>query len=324
MSRIESLPADQKAVLQLLLERGSTYAELSQLLRIDEAEVRRRAHGALEALGPGDGPALTGERRGQIADYLLGQQSGEQRAATHGFLEGSDAGRAWARAVAGELRPLGGERVPDVPDDGGGEEPADTAPSQQAPPAAAAAEPAPASSEARPARARASRRRGAIALGGVPLAAAAVVLVLALRDSDGGGGATPAATTATTQARQPQVVAQANLVPPRARRGSKALGVVLIQRSGAQQQLVAAVQGLRKPTSGGYGIWLYAGPGRQKWLGFFASEDDQGRLLARGALEESIADYREILVTREAKGSPATPGTIFLRGPIQVARGDGG
>ena len=152
----------------------------------------------------------------------------------------------------------------------------------------------------------------------------AVVLVLVLRDSDGGGGATPAAGTSTTQAREPQVVAQANLIPPRTRRGSKALGVVLIQRSGAQQQLVAAVQGLRKPASGGYGIWLYAGPGRQTWLGFFASQDDQGRLLARGALEESIADYREVLVTREAKGNPATPGTIFLRGPIQRAGGDGG
>ncbi|HEX2105250.1 MAG TPA: anti-sigma factor, partial [Solirubrobacteraceae bacterium] len=171
---------------------------------------------------------------------------------------------------------------------------------------------------------RASRRGAAILLGGALLAAVAVVLVFALRDSGGDGddAAAPPART-TTQAQRPKVVAQANLVPPRSRRGSRALGVVLIQRAGSRQQIVAAVQGLTRPRSGGYGIWLYAGS-RRKWLGFFASQDDQGRLLARGELEETVGDYREILVTREAKGNPSDPGPIFLRGPIQVASGDGG
>jgi hypothetical protein len=341
MSRIDALPADQKAVLALLLQRGSRYEELSGLLGIDEAEVRRRAHGALQALGPDDAPGLTDERRDQISDYLLGQQSGDQPAVTRGFLEGSASGRAWARSVAGELRELAGDRLPEVPADAGDEGAGSAAPADAAPPAGATAarpaesdaatEPAADASAAFGARAdggargpRASRRAGALLLGGLFLAAVAVVLVLVLRDSGEGGGSattTPAASTSATQGQQPRVVAQANLVPPSTRKGSKALGVVLVQRAGAQQQLVAAVQGLAKPKSGGYGIWLYAGPNREKWLGFFASQDNQGRLLARGELKESVRDYREILVTREAKGNPAGPGPIFLRGPIQVASG---
>jgi hypothetical protein len=340
MSRIESLPADQKAVLQLLLRRGSRYDELSGLLRIDEAEVRRRAHGALQALGPDDAPGLSAERREQISDYLLGQQSGEQAAGTRGFLEGSDSGRAWARSVADELREVAGDRVPEVPaEEARAEAEADTdapaeadtdAPAEADTDAPAEADTAGAAFGAPPrdrerTGPRASRRGGAILLGGLLIAAVAVVLVFVLRDSDDGGADTiPAASTSTTQAQQPQVVAQANLVPPANRKGSKALGVVLVQRAGAQQQIVAAVQGLSKPKTGGYGIWLYSGPGKEKWLGFFASQDDQGRLLARGELKESVRDYREILVTREAKGNPTDPGPIFLRGPIQVANGDAG
>jgi hypothetical protein len=113
-------------------------------------------------------------------------------------------------------------------------------------------------------------------------------------------------------------------VPPSNRKSLKALGVVLVQRSQGQEQIVAAVQGLPKPKSGGYGIWLYSGPGRAQWLGFFASQDNQGRLLARGRLKASIAGYREVLVTREAKGNPRRPGAIFLRGPIQTADGSSG
>ena len=43
-----------------------------------------------------------------------------------------------------------------------------------------------------------------------------------------------------------------------------------------------------------------------------------------GDLAEEVGDYREILVTREAKGNPADPGPIFLRGPIQRAGSGGG
>jgi hypothetical protein len=352
MSGIDELPAEQRAVLQLALRRGTPFDELAGVLGIDEAEMRRRAHAALEALGP-DGGGLEPARRAEIGDWLLGQQSDAQRAGTERLLAGSPAGRAWAHAVADRLRALGAERLPEIPADGASADaagpaeaaagagaasaPAAPTPAEPAlPPAvpvgAAAATPLAASAAAeaaapvddaadpRPGAPRSSRLGAGMLLGGLGVVAIAVVLFLVLRGgSDGGSdGATPAVSTTATQPRA-RIEAQANLVPPSSRKGLKALGVVLVQRAQGQEQIVAAVQGLPKPQRGGYGIWLYAGPGRARWLGFFASRDKQGRLLARGQLKASIADYREILVTREAKGDPARPGPIFLRGPVQTA-----
>ena len=118
MSRIDTLPADQGAVLQLLLRQGRPYGELSGLLDLDEAEVRRRAHGALDALGPDETPGLDAGRRAEIADYLLGQRDASDRAATYAFLEGSPGGRAWARVVGDELRPVAGDKLPEIPAEG--------------------------------------------------------------------------------------------------------------------------------------------------------------------------------------------------------------
>jgi hypothetical protein len=357
MSRIDTLPVDQGAVLQLLLRRRRPYHEIAGLLDIDEAEVRRRAHGALDTLGPDETPGLDPAQKADVADYLLGQQDEGKRAATHAFLELSAAGRAWARVVAGELRGVAGDGLPEIPaegrDDAAVARPASAPPAaaQPASAPAAAAQPtsAPPAAEAaavplgaaasagdpaadttatdafgagpdagRAGAPRVSRLGGALLLGGLAVVAVAVVLFLVLRDGGDEPSSTPAASTTATQP-QAQVEAQANLVPPNNRKSLKALGVVLVQKAQGQEQIVAAVQGLPKPKRGGYGIWLYSGPGKAQWLGFFASQDQQGRLLARGQLKTPIAGYREILVTREAKGNPARPGSVFLRGPIQTA-----
>src|SRR4051794_18247756 len=116
MSRLDDLPPDQRAVLQLLLKQDRTYEEIAQLLRLDAGVVRERAHRALDALGPVDAD-LPAERRNELGDYLLGEQSATQRAASRAYLEGSSAGRSWARTVAAELRPLGGDILPEIPAD---------------------------------------------------------------------------------------------------------------------------------------------------------------------------------------------------------------
>jgi hypothetical protein len=306
-------------VLALLLRQGRPYGELSGLLDIDEAEVRRRAHGALDALGPDETPGLDPERRAEIADYLLGQQDAPQRAATFAFLEGSAGGRAWARVVGDELRPVAGDKLPEIPTPAA----AATAPAAPADGAATATAPADgAATGAPPPRLgapRSSRLGGALLLGGLAVVAIGLALFFfVIRDNGDDAPATQAASTTATQP-QAQVEAQINLVPPSNRKSLKALGVVLVQRAQGQDQIVAAVQGLPKPKSGGYGIWLYSGPGKAQWLGFFASQDNQGRLLARGQLKAAIGDYREVLVTREAKGNPPRPGPIYLRGPVQTA-----
>src|SRR5438309_2039694 len=110
MSRFDSLPADQKAVLQLVLKQGKRYEDIAAMLRMEPAAVRERARDALDALGPDEAPGLTGDRQDEIADYLLGQTDGADAEDTHSFLEGSAGGRAWARIVADELDPIAGDR----------------------------------------------------------------------------------------------------------------------------------------------------------------------------------------------------------------------
>jgi hypothetical protein len=63
-----ALSADQKAALQLLLERGQSYGDLAELLGIEETEVRERARSAMREL-TGTDP----DRSVAISDYLLGQ-----------------------------------------------------------------------------------------------------------------------------------------------------------------------------------------------------------------------------------------------------------
>jgi hypothetical protein len=361
---MEELPAEERAVLQLALRSDRPFGELAGVLGIDEAEMRRRAHAALHALGPDDGAGLEAGRREEIGDWLLGQQGAGDRAATERFLAGSGPGRAWARVVADQLRGVDGAGLPEIPagertesaNGSGGAAVAAPAPAEvaaasapaaptpaepaappvgaavgpeSAPAAAAAAATAPPDDDTLDTEAgdghlappRSSRLGGALLLGGLAVLAIAVALFFILRGGGGDSGSgttTPAARTTATQP-QAQVEAQANLVPPSSRKSLKALGVVLVQRAQGQDQIVAAVQGLPKPKTGGYGIWLYSGPGKAQWLGFFASQDQQGRLLARGQLKASIADFREILVTREAKGNPSRPGPIYLRGPVQLA-----
>ena len=63
-----AITADQRATLQLLLERGQSYGDLAGLLGQDEAEVRARARAALTELGGADPDRNVG-----LTDYLLGQ-----------------------------------------------------------------------------------------------------------------------------------------------------------------------------------------------------------------------------------------------------------
>jgi hypothetical protein len=314
MSRIDALPADQRSVLQLLLRQGKGYDDLSGLLSLHAGEVRSRAYDALDAIGPG-AAGLPSDRRQAIADWLLGQQDPVQASETRAFVAGSPAGRAWAEAVAEQLRPLGGDRVPDVPIDGAATPP----PAREAASAFGDTPFAPAPTAAP----RVSRRGGAILIGAVVAAIVAVALVVLLTGDDD-NPKKAAATTST--AAQPKVKAQVNLVPPKGAPASKALAIVQIVESDGQNVVNAVAQDLPTSSKSAYGIWAYTSPTETRLIGGFNKTDNKGHLVYQGALPQDVTDvtrYKEILVTRETSGSPTKPGTVYLRGPMQ-ARSTGG
>ena len=144
MASLDSLPPDQRAVLQLVLQRGRSYDEIAKMLSIDRAAVRERALGAFDALGPST--RVPPERRALITDYLLRQLPDGAATDTHRGLAGSANERAWARVVASELGTLAAGPLPEIPTDGGAAPvAADTSAAETAPAEAETAEPAEAS-----------------------------------------------------------------------------------------------------------------------------------------------------------------------------------
>src|SRR4051794_12312 len=273
MSRFDSLPADQKAVLQLVLKQGKSYEDIASMLRMEPSAVRERARDALDALGPEEAPGLTEQRQDEIADYLLGQQGGDEADDTHYFLEGSGAWRAWARVVGDELEQVAPGAVPEIP--GGGTREAEPEPAapvaaddEVLAPAGAAAAPAAAAPPRERSGRSSSRLGGVIFLVGVA-ALLALVLVIALGGDDNkdsgsasSSSSTPARTSTNTNTTK--VEAQINLRP--AVEGSKALGVANVVSQGGQRAIALIGQSL--PPSPRYAVWLYNSQNDNQFLGF--------------------------------------------------------
>src|SRR5215203_3442453 len=123
---LDALAPDQRAVVQLVLQRGRSYAQIAELLKISEDAVRARAHAGLAGLAPE--VELPAEDIAGIADFLLGQQNGKPRQATRKLLRDSDAAYLWAATVRASLEDLG--PVPELP--AAAEEPAEAAPAEVA------------------------------------------------------------------------------------------------------------------------------------------------------------------------------------------------
>jgi Sigma-70, region 4 len=114
MASLDSLPPDQRAVLDLVLRRGRSYDDIAQLLAIDRAAVRARALEAFDGIGPDTG--LPPEARALITDYLLGQLPDKVAEQTRDRLAESPYERAWARVLASELSSVAAEPLPEIPE----------------------------------------------------------------------------------------------------------------------------------------------------------------------------------------------------------------
>lgn len=306
MPRLDDLPADRRAVLQLLLKQGKTYRELASLLRIDPETVRTRAHDALERLGPTTGEALHPDDREDVSDYLLGQQTASERAATRRLLERSAAARAWARVVSGELRGLAGDGLPEIP--------AEQAEVDEAFGALDARR------QARVRQARGSRLGGVLLLAAVGLAIAFFVVFVVAGSDDGDGNASAGGqqTTATTgTSTTAQVLGQVNLNAP-AGGASKAIAAVTLVRQGGRAALIFQGQDIPRNRPGDvYALWV-TGAGGSARVGFVPRVGKSGRLQVSGPVPAGIdlSKYDTMVLSRETTRRPKTPGPVVLTGSL--------
>jgi hypothetical protein len=338
MSGIKELSVDQMAVLALVLRQGRPFGELAGMLDMDEAEMRRRAHEALDALGPDDDAGLAADRRAEVGDYLLGQQTDAQRAETYRFLEGSAPGRAWARTVSDQLGELASDPLPAIPDGASATEPAtvsaSTAPAEEsaataapAPVATAAVTPesSPAAAEAaasapdtaqaaadvaagafgaapdrggRPGSPRSSRLGGALLLGGLGIIVA-VVLILIIN-----GGGDDSSKKGSTLSSNPSTQTNAGQQRPIAQINLAAsdgdAGKVGLAQVFQNGSRRAIIVAGQGLKPGAYALWLYNSKSDAKLLGFVPERvGKDGRFATQGELPSNAEKFAKLIVTKE-------------------------
>jgi hypothetical protein len=298
------------------------------MLDLPPARVRDLARDALGELAPYTAELVDSQWRGQLADYVLGQQTGPESKATRGHLRRSEPARMWAYSLLDALDDFfeDGAR-PEIPvgESGGSvrsrakeREPRSNGEAPAAGPLAAPARARRASRGTMTPAARSALLRRRI-LGGL---AAAVVLALlvfgALKlfggDDDNNKGATPAETTAAQTPRgQGTVAAQAVLSPIGKTKGR---GAALVYTSG--QQGLVVVRATLPPSTGKnkYVVWLY---NSEKQLQPLAADvtNKKGDFQGAAQLPQNWQSYKFIDVTYQpTSGKAVRHQNSVMRGPL--------
>ena len=320
MSRLDELPPDQRAALSLLLRQRKSYAEVSSLLGIAEQAVHDRAQAALVMLAPRRAREVAPERRLEIGNYLLGQQPGvAERLRTRAYLASTPPAREWARELAGELAPLAGDSLPEVPAAAATEAPPPAAQEPQrvqdlssTPPPAGAPEPS-----SQPRSLPSSRVGGAVLLA-VLVAAVVVAVVLLAGGSGGSKSSTSGGQHASTTKTGPSIDNQIQLKPPHP--SSPAVGVVDVVSEGHKRVFLIEAQHIPESKGKGfyYAIWLYNSPKSSLPLSRSPAVGSTHRLAGGAPLPSNAGEYHEILLTKETKAHPSHPGTVVLHGDFSL------
>jgi hypothetical protein len=309
MATFDQLSAEKRAIVELVLRQGKGYEELAGMLGMPETRVRELARDALVELAPVSAARVEEDWRGQLADYVLGQQAGPEVTATRGHLRRSEPARTWARSLLDSLEQLyQNGSMPAIPD-------GDRGVRQRAARRTAAAPGAPAAAGA---HGDAVRRRRLLAAAGA-LAALVLVAVLVWPIGVLTGDDEPAAEQAGAPAGGDQGGA------------ARSRGQAIIARQGAdgRPQIIVTASGLPPSTQrSAYQVWLYNSEQDRKSIGAQVT-DAQGTLQAGGPLPSGYRDYRFIDVTEVAvNGQSFRTGQSVLRGLLElrdrpVTRGTG-
>jgi anti-sigma-K factor RskA len=295
MATFDQLSAEQRAIIELVLRQGKTYAELADMLGVPEQRVRELARESLLELAPVTARAVEEDWRGQLVDYVLGQQAGPEVTATRGHLRRSEPARAWTRSLLDSLDSLYPNGLPEIPEGGGPRRQRESAPASNGDPL---------SPEAR----AAVLRRRIIAGAGVAVLLLVVVLLwpiglLTGGDDDKGDGG--------QQASGQQAA------------NKKPAGVAVVAVQDGKYRLV--LQATKLPTlkkNQAYEVWLYNSKGDAQSLGAQLPNQNgdlsgQSQVIPRSALDK----YHNVDISLEPVDNDRThSGTSVLRGRLSPLR----
>jgi hypothetical protein len=327
MATFDQLPAEQRAILELVIQRHQAYDDLASMLGMSTPRVRQLAREALSELSPRSAARVDADWRGQIADYLLGQQTGPEGTATRGHLKRSEPARLWALSLLDSLDHLYDERdMPVIPEGEAAplrEREREAEPEREREPVGRRER------GERPARplsadAEAIVRRRRIA--GAAAAATALLFILLVwpvglltgDDDDGGEDSSAEAED------QPRVLGQLLLRP---QSGEKGVGIALITERDGERSLLVQARGMRPTRQGqAYEVWLFNSQEEAQSMGAQLT-DRQGNYQGAGRLPEDYEEFQFLDISREnVDQNAAHSGDSVLRGrldDLQASTGTG-
>jgi hypothetical protein len=330
MATFDQLAADQRAIIEIVLRQGKSYEQIGEMLDLPPTRVRELAREALAELAPHTAEFVDPQWRGQLGDYVLGQQTGPEAQATRGHLKRSEPARIWAYSLLDALDDFYSDGTrPEIPVGEAGARPRRERAANNGDAASPlAAKPRRGGGELSPeARSALMRRRIIAGVAGVVVLA---LLIFGATKIFGGGddnknkaAANTSTNSTSTQAQgQGQVVAQAVLAP--IGKSFKGTGAALVYQSGNQ---ALAVVRAKLPASTGknkYVLWLY---NSDKQLQPLAADvtDKQGNFQGAAGLPNGWQNYRFFDLTYQAtSGKNVGHGRSVMRGPITAPQQQNG
>ena len=319
MATFDQLSAEQRAIIELVLKQGRSYDELAEMLDMPKSRVQELARDSLVTLSPVTAAAVEDDWRGQIADYLLQQQSGTESTATRGHLRRSEGARAWSRSVLDSLDQFyDPANLPTIPDGDGAaplrgawrSELREKLPAAKGKPAG---EPGAEKEQPSPETQAPVRRRQIAAGAALALVAALAVLVWPIGVLGGGDDKEDKKASANPRKPAPKVVGQLLLQPVE---GAKGTGVSVIAARGKDRQLIVQARLPATPDGEAYEVWLYNSDRDARSLGAQVT-DRQGMFQGAGPLPRDFDRYKFIDVSRESVDrNTRHSGKSVLRGRV--------
>jgi hypothetical protein len=316
MATFDQLSDEQRAIVELVLRQGKNYTELSDMLGLPEPRVRELARDALVDLAPITARGVEQDWRGQLADYVLGQQAGPEATATRGHLRRSEAARSWTRSLLDALEQLYPDGdIPAIPD---GERGSRRAAAAAPPTPGAATEPRALSPDA----AGAVRRRRLVTAAGVAVLILVAVLVWPWGLLTGDDDDEPSqASSGSEQGGDGGPIS------------TRTQGQAIIARQQGRTQILVTARGLEPSTQNtAYQVWLSNSEEDRRSLGATVT-DQQGNLQAGAQLPADFEDYEFIDVTSvtvagQGRNQRFEDGPTVLRGLLElrdrpITRGSG-